>query len=83
MFKPILWLAVLQGSLRVVEQELVALCIVVLEKIGVPWKMTAQGIQMLVDEINSRLDADESKLLKPYTTAWCGPLPAQRKGHRP
>jgi len=66
MFQAYLWLAALQGSLQVVEQELVALCIVVLEKIGVPWKMTAQGIQMLIDEIDSRLDADESKLLKPY-----------------
>ncbi|MGB3615191.1 MAG: hypothetical protein WBA10_15465, partial [Elainellaceae cyanobacterium] len=67
MFQAYLWLAVLQGSLHVIEQELIALCIVVLEKIGVPWKMTAQGIQMLVDEIHSRLDANESKLLKPYT----------------
>lgn len=67
MFQAYLWLAVLQGSLQVVEQELVALCIVVLEEIGVSWKMTAKGVQMLTDEILSRLDADQAKLVRPYT----------------
>ncbi|MGB5974631.1 MAG: hypothetical protein WBG38_15005 [Nodosilinea sp.] len=67
MFQAYLWLAVLQGSLQVVEQELIALCVVVLEEIGVPWKMTAQGIEMLTDEIISRLGADQVELVKPYT----------------
>lgn len=67
MFQAYLWLCVLQGNLKVVEQELVALCVMVLESIGVPWDMTAKGNELLMSEILSRLDYSQTLLVQPYT----------------
>lgn len=66
MFQAYLWLCVLQGSLAVVEQELVALCIMVLESVGVPWEMTARGNELLMEEVLNRLDSDQKVLVQPY-----------------
>lgn len=66
MFQAYFWLSVLQGNLKVVEQELVALCIVVLECVGVPWEITIQGNQFLMDEILRRLNPQQQVLVKPY-----------------
>ncbi|MBD0334448.1 MAG: hypothetical protein ICV62_03070 [Cyanobacteria bacterium Co-bin13] len=67
MFQAYLWLSMLQGSLRVVEQELVALCIMVLESVGVPWEMTAQANAFLIDEVLNCLNAQQKVLVQPYT----------------
>lgn len=66
MFQAYLWLCVLQGSLRVVEQELIALCIMVLESVGVTWEMTARGNELLMAEVLSRLDSHHKALVQPY-----------------
>lgn len=66
MFQAYLWLAVLQGNLKVIEQELLALCIVVLERVGVSWSMTIMGTEFLMDEILKHLDADQQRLVRPY-----------------
>jgi hypothetical protein len=68
MFQAYLWLCLLQGSLRTIEQELVALCVMVLECVDVPWEMTLQGTHVLIDEIQARLSPDQKKLVEPYTT---------------
>ncbi len=67
MFQAYLWLCVLQGNLNVVEQELVALCVMVLESVGVPWKMIAVGNECLVNEILNHVDSQQQILLLPYT----------------
>jgi Phycobilisome protein len=67
MFQAYLWLCVLQGNSNVVEQELVALCVMVLESVGIPWKMTARGNEFLIDEILSRLNASQKYLIGPYS----------------
>ncbi|MBD0266947.1 MAG: hypothetical protein ICV77_01510 [Cyanobacteria bacterium Co-bin8] len=67
MFQAYLWLCVLQGSLKAVEQELVALCIMVLESVGVPWEMTAQANELLMDEVLNCLEPSQKALIKPYT----------------
>lgn len=66
MFQSYLWLCVLQGNLKAVEQELVALCIMVLESIGVSWTMTAKGNEILMDEVLQRLNPQERNLVQPY-----------------
>ncbi|HEY9881268.1 MAG TPA: hypothetical protein V6D29_22625 [Leptolyngbyaceae cyanobacterium] len=66
MFQAYLWLCVLQGNLKVVEQELVALCIMVLDCVDVSWQMTIQGTETLMSEVSSRLSASEKALVQPY-----------------
>jgi len=66
MFQAYLWLCVLQGNSTVVEQELVALCVMVLESVGIPWRMTARGNEFLMDEILERLDSSQKALIEPY-----------------
>lgn len=66
MFQAYLWLCVLQGSLRVVEQELIALCIMVLESVGVTWEMTARGNELLMEEVLNRLDSPHRIIVQPY-----------------
>ena len=66
MFQVYLWLCVLQGNLHVVEQELVALCIMVMEGVGVEWKLIAQWNKTLMDEILNRLDIHQRALVRPY-----------------
>ncbi len=67
MFQVYLWLCVLQGDLDVIEQELVVLCSRVYRGIGIPWEMTIQGTKLLFDDLGSRLDDQEKRLLLPYT----------------
>jgi hypothetical protein len=67
MFQAYLWLCLLQGSLEPIEQELVVLCVMVMESVEVKWEFTAQWIQLLTDEILSRADFKQKALLSPYT----------------
>lgn len=67
MFQAYLWLCILQGNLSVIEQELVALCIMVLECVDVSWDATIQGTEFLVDEILARLDSQQRDLVQPYS----------------
>lgn len=66
MFQAYLWLCLLQGSTSAIEQELVALCVIVFESIGVPWKMVARANEFLLDEIWQRLNFEQQNVLKPY-----------------
>lgn len=66
MFQAYLWLCVLQGSLTAIDQELVALCIMVMESVGVKWEMTARWNEFLLKEILSRLNREQRQLLQPY-----------------
>lgn len=66
MFQAYLWLCVLQGSLEPIEQELVALCITVMEAVGVKWEVTAQWNMFLTQEILNRVTPKQYALLRPY-----------------
>lgn len=66
MFQAYLWLCVLQGDLKAVEQELVALCIMVMESVGVGWEMTARWNEFLMEEIVKHLDPSQKSLVQPY-----------------
>jgi hypothetical protein len=66
MFQAYLWLSVLEGSLRPVEQELVPLCVMVMPTVGVQWEMTDKGKRLLIDEIESRLQPEKKSLLLNY-----------------
>lgn len=66
MFQVYLWLCVLQGSLAVVEHELVALCIMVLESVGISWAIASKWNEILMDEVLIRVDSHHQSLLEPY-----------------
>jgi hypothetical protein len=66
MFQVYLWLCVLQGDLNVVEQELVALCIMVMESVGVEWRVIAKWNKTLMDEVLNRLDSPQRMLVTSY-----------------
>ncbi|MBX2866270.1 MAG: hypothetical protein KTR27_22200 [Leptolyngbyaceae cyanobacterium MAG.088] len=67
MFQVYLWLCVLQGDLRAIEQELVVLANLVYKGIGIPWEMTVKGTKLLATEIISNLEPTERALVTPYT----------------
>lgn len=67
MFQAYLWLCVLEGSMESVEKELVALCIMVMEGVGVSWELTEQWTELLIYEIMSRVTLEQRSLLQPYS----------------
>ena len=66
MFQAYLWLCVLEESMKPIEQELVALCVMVLESVGVSWELIALWIPLLTDEIISRVTPEQRSFLQPY-----------------
>lgn len=66
MFQAYLWLCVLKESMTVVEQELVALCIMVMESVGVKWEMTAHWNAFLMEEVLNRVEIRHKQLVEPY-----------------
>jgi hypothetical protein len=69
MFQAYLWLCVLEESMMAVEQELVPLCVRVLPSIGVRWELVRQMLQLLVEELLTRVEPERMQLLVPYTRA--------------
>ncbi|KYC41788.1 hypothetical protein WA1_17320 [Scytonema hofmannii PCC 7110] len=66
MFQAYLWLCVLEKSFAPVEKELVNLCVMVMERVGVPWEITAQWNKLLLDEISRRVKPEQRSFLLPY-----------------
>jgi Phycobilisome protein len=70
MFQAYLWLCVLQGSLDPVEDELVRLCTMVMPRVGVPWEMTVQWNNILMQEVMDRTMLSQQAFLEPYATGF-------------
>ncbi|MEM7062981.1 MAG: hypothetical protein AAF572_07450 [Cyanobacteria bacterium P01_B01_bin.77] len=66
MFQVYLWICMLEGNLDAIEQELLLLCTLVYQGIGIPWEMTIQGVELLVVEISKHLDSNEKAQAFPY-----------------
>jgi hypothetical protein len=67
MFQAYLWLCALEESLVPVEEELVNLCFMVMEKSEVKWGVLQKWNQLLMDEIISRVKSEQKAILLPYT----------------
>ncbi len=67
MFQAYLWLCLLEGSITPVEQELLPLCEMVVEGVGIQWEMTEKWCQLLVHEVEWRVNLRQKALLLPYT----------------
>ncbi|MEB3218847.1 MAG: hypothetical protein VKN72_21775 [Nostocales cyanobacterium 94392] len=67
MFQAYLWLCLLEENLVAIEEELVDLCVMVMESVGVKSYMTQKWSQVLIEEIFSHLSIEQMALLSPYT----------------
>ncbi|MBW4507132.1 MAG: hypothetical protein KME64_11550 [Scytonematopsis contorta HA4267-MV1] len=67
MFQAYLWLCVLEGSLAPIEEELIPLCVMVLENVGIKWDVTQKWSEVLAEEIMSHLQPEQQIFLDFYT----------------
>ncbi|MBO3460353.1 hypothetical protein G7B40_018275 [Aetokthonos hydrillicola Thurmond2011] len=67
MFQAYLWLCFLEGTLSPIEQELLPLCVMVVEGVEIKWELTEKWCQLLGDEIIRRVNSQQQALLRPYT----------------
>jgi hypothetical protein len=66
MFQGYLWLSVLKEHLDPIQQELVALCIMVMQSMEVKWELTERWNQVLVKEIIRHLTVEQQTLFQQY-----------------
>jgi hypothetical protein len=66
MFQAYLYLCILEQSLAPIEQELLPLCKMVLDKVEVKWEFLEKWMQLLIDEIIRRVKPEENAILLPY-----------------
>lgn len=69
MFQGYLWLCVLEESMAAVEQELIPLCVKVFPCIDVSWELVRQVLQLLVEELLTRMEPGPRHRLRPYVQA--------------
>ncbi|WP_315789663.1 hypothetical protein [Fischerella sp. JS2] len=66
MFQAYLWLCFLEKSMASIETELLPLCVMVVEGVGIQWEMTEKWCQLLTETIISHLNTEQKTLLCPY-----------------
>jgi hypothetical protein len=66
MFQGYLWLSILEGSTASIEEELVPLCVMVYPSVNVSWELAHQGIQLLTEELQSRMQPEHVEIFLPY-----------------
>lgn len=69
MFQGYLCLCVLERSMKVMEQELLPLCVMVFPSVDVRWELVQNMLSLLADELMERLNPEQKMLLLPYTQA--------------
>ncbi len=67
MFQAYLWLCFLEKSIAPIEEELLPLCVMVVEGVEIQWELTEKWCQVLADEVISRANSEQKALLLPYT----------------
>ena len=69
MFQAYLWLCFLEKNTAFIDQELSAICSIVLNALKISWEMIIEGVFLLTDEITQRLEPEQQELVKPYIRA--------------
>jgi hypothetical protein len=69
MFQGYLWLSLLEGNLGAIEMELVPLCQAVFPAVGVSWQLVKTVLELLIQQLYSRVAPSQLNLLLPYTRA--------------
>ncbi len=67
MFQAYILLCFLEQSMAPIEQELIPLCAMVVEGVEIKWELTQKWCEVLVSEMESRLDSEQKDLFKVYT----------------
>lgn len=67
MFQAYLWLCILKRDVAPIEQELLNLCVMVMESVHVPWELTEKWLQVLTEELLIRCTPEQQQILLPYT----------------
>ncbi|MGD1852615.1 MAG: hypothetical protein ACFB2W_00050 [Leptolyngbyaceae cyanobacterium] len=69
MFQAYLWLCVLEDSMSSVESELLPLCVTVFPAISVDWQLVDVSVDIMIEYIYQRLDAEYIPLIDKYLQA--------------
>lgn len=66
MFQTYIWLAVLEGDLSVIENELLPLCLLVFPCSKVKWAFVQSGIEWIGEEISNHLTSQEKSVFSSF-----------------
>jgi hypothetical protein len=66
MFQIYLWLAVLEGDVSGIQQELFPLCLMIYPSLKVEWELVRQMLYLLGQEICDRLTHEHIEIVMPY-----------------
>jgi Phycobilisome protein len=66
MFQIYLWLAVLEGDVSAIQQELFPLCVMIYPTLKVEWELIRQMLYLLGQEICDRLTHEHIEIVMPY-----------------
>lgn len=69
MFQAYLWLCILEGNMKAIQEELLPLCLMVFPSIDITWELVQQMLSLLVDEFIKRVSDQYEPLLLLYTQA--------------
>jgi Phycobilisome protein len=71
MFQAYIWLCFLNQSIEPLEKELLPLCVMVVEGVGIKWELTEKWCEVLAVEMESRVTQEQKVMLQPYTQGMC------------
>jgi len=66
MFQAYMWVCLLEGDLQALQAELFPLCLMIYPRLNVGWELVRQMTYLLRQEVESRLDAEQSAYCQPY-----------------
>jgi hypothetical protein len=67
MFQAYIWLCFLSKSIEPLEKEMLPLCVMVVEGVGIQWELTEKWCDLLATEMEKRLSEEYKPLVEPYT----------------
>ncbi|BAZ51408.1 hypothetical protein NIES4103_40570 [Nostoc sp. NIES-4103] len=71
MFQVYLWVCALEGNIFAVQQELFPLCVMLYPPLKVQWELIRHMLNLLGQEINTRLTPLQANTLMPYFQSLC------------
>lgn len=67
MFQAYLFLCILEASQKPIKEELVSLCVMVMQSVEVKWEMTQQWVHLMAEVMMSRAHPEYRSLMQIYT----------------
>jgi hypothetical protein len=66
MFQVYLWVCALEGSITSIQEELFPMCVMLYPKLNVHWELIRMMLNLLGNEIQTHLTAEQAETLMPY-----------------